>query len=559
MEEPETAVTDGYNSSDVSEMPPKFAVAVRAETSPLLSPTTCTNQQQPPNYNSIPEPTKLEQGTCARDSRPFDSFHTLWASSHQRAGLKRSIEPPPTRSFSRLFGFGPSQQKLSNSYRQSWLHSWKKRSRILSIDPSSQLGNVPREPLVIFKDLLDLLLSYDVPGPLLFRMNSEFTALLGHGRTFEVFGASEFWFTEAGSSDVLLNLPKSQDKNIPGMIDRTWKALPKIAIKRAYISRQRANGSSASLSSEMATRAFGQQLNAVEREILNLCHPQLRYHKNIVSILGWGLCLDNLENLASDGPRIPLLVVERAHSSMSAFIRDEMQGSLSPDNACNICLDIGRGLQAIHNSGMVHGDIKLDNVLIFLEDGRWTAKLSDFGLTASAQSLSAGQGTREYRGTPRWCPPPGSSRYALKELYAFDYFAYGLVVWCAFTGRDRSPLPPDGTIAANSNGPYASKHLYDTAVEGLDLGSWRVRVQAVLLSCLHDDARFWKAHPWKFFDMSLYPTVERVTNELTPFIRLSGVLKGVQSAYYSNRKTLIDAADRLVTTLADSGKQFTPG
>lgn len=217
-----------------------------------------------------------------------------------------------------------------------------------------------------------------------------------------------------------------------------------------------------------------------------------------------------------------------------------MQDSLRSHLACDICLEVGRGLEAIHDAGLIHGDIKLDNILIFQDDNRWIAKLSDFGLTAWAQSSSNMQESLEYRGTPRWCPPPGSTRYTLGKLYAFDYFAYGLVVWCAFVGKDRSPLPSDEAIAADPDGPYAPQKIYRTAMNELELGTWLPRTQVVLLSCLHDDSRFWRTQPWSFFDRSLHPTVELVVDEVTVMMKLQEIINQLPLRGFSIAKALID-------------------
>lgn len=46
-----------------------------------------------------------------------------------------------------------------------------------------------------------------------------------------------------------------------------------------------------------------------------------------------------------------------------------------------LCADVANGLLALHCCGIVHGDLKLENVLVFSvdEDFPVRAKLSDFG------------------------------------------------------------------------------------------------------------------------------------------------------------------------------------
>ncbi|KAH7348176.1 hypothetical protein BKA66DRAFT_305975 [Pyrenochaeta sp. MPI-SDFR-AT-0127] len=403
--------------------------------------------------------------------------------------------------------------KESLSFRPSWFQSWKKNSQVLSIDPSSRSKRPPREPLAIFKDLLDLLVAHQVPGPMLFRMQTEFTDRLGHGRTFEAFGVSEKRFLKN------LHIGSLQPDRIKD-IESIAKALPKIAVKRAYVDDLDASRRSASSAPTTATRAFGQQLYCVEREIKNLCNPALRGHPNIVRLLAWGLCLDTLEDVSGSVPRIPLLVLERANHSLVDFIEARpMSNSTDAEGHlyAKISLDIGQGLSAIHDAGMIHGDVKLQNILMFHEEGNWVAKLSDFGLTVAAHPDSGTGYDVDYRGTPRWCPPPGSSRYVLGDLFSFDYFAYGLVLWCLFLNRTTSPMPPDDAILEGPEGPFAPINLYNTAMAQLLRANGAVsnRTRLIMRSCIHDDPRLWRTRPWRYLDPEKFPVIGSVSDSVT--------------------------------------------
>ncbi|EXM13913.1 hypothetical protein FOTG_17649 [Fusarium oxysporum f. sp. vasinfectum 25433] len=61
--------------------------------------------------------------------------------------------------------------------------------------------------------------------------------------------------------------------------------------------------------------------------------------------------------------------------------------------------DIAEGLKSLHDCGIVHGDVKLENVLVFPGlDRKHIAKLSDFG--HSLVDLGRGGGPQRYNGTP---------------------------------------------------------------------------------------------------------------------------------------------------------------
>ena len=72
----------------------------------------------------------------------------------------------------------------------------------------------------------------------------------------------------------------------------------------------------------------------------------------------------------------------------------------------HIALDVAAGVEALHSSEIIHGDIKPANVLVFRQDNPsvpFLAKLSDFGvcIDMSDHKISA----RDYYGTPKWVGP----------------------------------------------------------------------------------------------------------------------------------------------------------
>jgi eukaryotic-like serine/threonine-protein kinase len=50
------------------------------------------------------------------------------------------------------------------------------------------------------------------------------------------------------------------------------------------------------------------------------------------------------------------------------------------DGALDIFVEIARGVEHAHDNGVVHRDLKPDNVLIFREPGRLRTAVADFGL-----------------------------------------------------------------------------------------------------------------------------------------------------------------------------------
>ncbi|KAF3917148.1 hypothetical protein ABW20_dc0110368 [Dactylellina cionopaga] len=299
-------------------------------------------------------------------------------------------------------------------------------------------------------DLLETFRDNEVPGPQFFRVQREFSDLLGNGSQSKVFGVNQESKEEFRQA--------VQEHKLKWPVD-------KIAIKRCY--------------APTSMDTLGAQFLAIRLEVLALAPKQNQDHKNIVRLLGWGFCLDTVENRSPTGSSLmPLLILERASTDLSKWIRGyqctkrhRRNGSTvsrDPERgtgsnifcqhyykiAHQLCLDIGNGLQALHQKGFSHGDLKPQNVLIFDNGGKLTAKLCDLGCargmdgSAEVGSIAGADlqiesgGKIKYAGTRGWIPPEVgiSNEIDRKSLWECDIYVYGLVVWSVFCKSGRSPL-----------------------------------------------------------------------------------------------------------------------
>jgi serine/threonine protein kinase len=114
------------------------------------------------------------------------------------------------------------------------------------------------------------------------------------------------------------------------------------------------------------------------RELQILGHPVLSKHANIVHLVGvtWEEELPEY-NLGLN----PALLLDFADLGTLGDVLQQEQ-PLSLEEKLEVCYDVGKALTSLHECGIIHGDVKAENVLVRSRGERkWTAKLADFDLS----------------------------------------------------------------------------------------------------------------------------------------------------------------------------------
>ena len=190
------------------------------------------------------------------------------------------------------------------------------------------------------------------------------------------------------------------------------------------------------------TSAVSMHFKTLRLEISSLGDERRRNHPNIAKIVEWGY--DYPTTNPSD--RLPTLLMERADDTLLRFLQ---RPEVSDEHSAlaikhQLCLDVASGLACVHSTGLAHGDIKPDNVLVSAQDDSrkpWIAKLSDFGLCIDT-GAQYGHSQQGYYGTPGWQPPEVVSRLDTGSQSLFlkaDSFVFGLLVIAVFFNQGQSP------------------------------------------------------------------------------------------------------------------------
>jgi serine/threonine protein kinase len=139
----------------------------------------------------------------------------------------------------------------------------------------------------------------------------------------------------------------------------------------------------------------------------------------------------------------PILIVELCTFDLEHYLseRHDNGNTVGWEEKKGLCLDILRGVIALHKARIVHGDLKGKNILVFFkEDGTRVAKISDFGFSSTLSSSR-----RDVGGSCHFIPPEYFRRCDadLTKFYTKnqtrDIYSFGLVVY---------------QIADNGNLPY---------------------------------------------------------------------------------------------------------
>jgi tRNA A-37 threonylcarbamoyl transferase component Bud32 len=130
------------------------------------------------------------------------------------------------------------------------------------------------------------------------------------------------------------------------------------------------------------------------------------------------------------------------------------QGTLSPTEAITVGIEMCRALAAVHAAGIVHGDLKAENV-VRARDGRLV--LTDFG--AGTEAAAPARAHHPRTGTPLAMAPElldGGAPNARTDLYAL-----GVLIYRLLTGRH--------PVEADDLGALRKRHRAEGATPLLDV------------------------------------------------------------------------------------------
>jgi hypothetical protein len=121
----------------------------------------------------------------------------------------------------------------------------------------------------------------------------------------------------------------------------------------------------------------------------------------------------------------------------------DAQAPLSPERTLQLLGEVADALDAAHERGLIHRDVKPSNILISLQAGREHSYLADFGLTHQAGDGATVGTTSQLVGTVDYAAPELIERQDVDARA--DVYALGCVLYECLTGE--VPFPRDSDLA----------------------------------------------------------------------------------------------------------------
>ncbi len=192
------------------------------------------------------------------------------------------------------------------------------------------------------------------------------------------------------------------------------------------------------------SRARARLQKTVLLEFRALPYPPIRDHPNVVDLLdiGWETDPDDWKI------KWPVLIMKYTDRGT---LHDLFSGEslFSLQTKAKLCLDVVRGLGVLHDCGMIHGDLKMDNILVFSNPvaecataNQFIAKLGDFGA-----SLAYVNGRSQVSYTRPWNAPEYLELLDHANLKQTDIYSFSLLAWAVIIDG-KNPFTDLESVAA---------------------------------------------------------------------------------------------------------------
>lgn len=175
---------------------------------------------------------------------------------------------------------------------------------------------------------------------------------------------------------------------------------------------------------EAHNEEYRQLLESLFLELRVMNHPWFKAHPNIVDLLGvsWEF-IGGDDVLSSHRPAMIVELADQTYPTLRALFSNSSE-PVTDHLRLNLLTDVAEGMTILHATKVVHGDLKPENVLLFLGPRRLVAKLSDFGFCSPFV-----EARQQVGGTYFWNAPVGNFKSSIMRRKA-DCSSLGMHARC---------------------------------------------------------------------------------------------------------------------------------
>lgn len=158
--------------------------------------------------------------------------------------------------------------------------------------------------------------------------------------------------------------------------------------------------------------------------------------------------------------------------SLRKYLHQQGPNSLPLDLVLKLSLDIAHGMQYLHAQGILHRDLKSENLLL---DEDMCVKVADFGISCLETQCGSAKG---FTGTYRWMAPEMiKEKHHTKKV---DVYSFGIVMWELLTALiPFDDMTPEQAAFAVCQKVQILKLSYSTCIAHLELVSTRTPIVAL--------------------------------------------------------------------------------
>lgn len=267
------------------------------------------------------------------------------------------------------------------------------------------------------------------------------------------------------------------------------------------------------------------------RHIARLSHP------NIVTV----------HDFQQDGNTYYIVMEFVEGQDLKRLIRT--QAPFSVERALNIAIQICAGIGYAHRSGVVHADVKPQNILVKADD---MVKVTDFGIALALSDASIAQRQKVVWGSPHYFSPEQAQ--GERPTPASDVYSLGIVIFEMLTGR----LPFIGTDQQE----LALAHIRDTPPSASDFNpAVPSQLEKIIQKVMSKEpsARYRTAEQLERILRSYQQQGHDVTGSLnSPVRQPSGSIYGSQTVPSASGSPPTQPAQAAVPPMYAQGMQGTP-